>query len=49
MNSRPALRITGLANATATLLAECSGDSTKSEDTVTVAGDVPLAYLKRST
>jgi hypothetical protein len=33
----------------AALLAACGGESTKSEDTVTVAGDVPLAYVKRAT
>ncbi len=32
-----------------TLLAACSGGGTSSEDTVTVNGDVPLAYVKRAT
>jgi len=47
MNSRRTLSFTTLA--TAALLTACSGESTKSEDTVTVAGDVPLAYVKRAT
>ncbi len=38
----------GLAAVAAAVLAGCSGGST-SEGTVTVEGDVPIAYAKRST
>ena len=50
MKSKRTLPVAALAAATtAALLAACGGESTKSEDTVTVAGDVPLAYVKRAT
>ncbi len=38
-----------LAAAALAVLAGCSGNGTSSTDTVTVNGDVPLAYVKRST
>ena len=38
-----------LALAAAFGIAGCSGSSTDSESTLTVAGDAPIAYAKRST
>ena len=43
---RTATRATALL---ALALAACNGSGTSSSDTVTVNGDVPLAYVKRAT
>ena len=49
MSIRPLGAAAAAAALALALLVACSGGGTGSEDTVTVNGDVPLAYVKRAT